>query len=695
MRSFLFLTPLLGLLATASATPSTAQLGDITVLAQNNLRISDASKTSATLLLSSRKPYSAAEQACSALSEQLWSPNVQNFDAGLNQSLAYEVFAGHLAADQLLWIAADTLPSGWQHHHRRPQCQAIDVKGQCHTVDCNSQLPALCTQSATPSNSTFANTTAPFQVAQAVGQQTLVGYRDFYTFRFEGVRFAEEPERFTYSSVFTNATGVNNALNPAPECLQAPNNGSTDCLFLNIWTTSLPSEQPAKKDLKPVMVYIYGGGFATGSASNPTNDGSMQASRGDVVVVDIAYRLNSLGFLALDDGVHNGNYWISDLISGLEWIQKYISYMGGDPEKVMIFGESAGAESVQALLASPKAIGLFRGALMQSNYYQPYVPVAQAVNRTTNAILRETGCNTTTNQLACLQAYNATALINLPTNFNYPVIDGTYLTSSYINLNASAAGRDISSVPVISGVNRDEEGVLIPNFDTTNLTQSIVDLAASQGYSTAELNAILTHLDEFPLGSTPSNNNTLINQVFNTTVRIATDGGFHCSDENTIIAAASTGIFPKTWFFEFNRTYQDPGYNMNGACQAPVTSTHPAGDPELEYFKCHAGDLSISFGTFARSGFPERDQYDIPFAQLTVDYWTAFARELDPNPNPAFLTARGYWDTLRQTTIAGPWNAVNAKQPEMMELQWNGAMRPFPDAAQCSVLGQPLDALLH
>jgi carboxylesterase type B len=133
-----------------------------------------------------------------------------------------------------------------------------------------------------------------------------------------GVRFAAEPERFTYSQLF-GGTGTNYALDPAPECSQSPGNGSTDCLFLNIWTTSLPATQrPANEDLKPVIVYIYGGGFTSGSASNPTNNGGNLASRGDVVVVDLAYRLSGLGFLALDDGVHNGNYWISDCIVGLQ-----------------------------------------------------------------------------------------------------------------------------------------------------------------------------------------------------------------------------------------------------------------------------------------------------------------------------------------------------------------------------------------
>lgn len=525
-----------------------------------------------------------------------------------------------------------------------------------------------------------------------MGQQALIGYRDFYTFQFHGVRFAEEPERFTYSSVYTNATGVNAALNPAPECLQAPNNGSTDCLFLNIWTTSLPATQyPTKRTLKPVMVYIYGGGFATGSASNPTNVGGNQASRGDVVVVDIAYRLNTLGFLALDDGVHNGNYWMSDLIAGLEWVQKYITAFGGDPEQVMIFGESAGAQSVQALLASSKAIGLFRGAIMQSQYLQPYVTLEQAISETTSKVLNETGCNSSANVLGCLQAYNATALINLPTNFNFPVVDGIYLTGPYIDLNSSAANKDSSSVVVMTGVNRDEEGILIPLIPTTNLTESILN----QGYSNANNDAIFANIANFPLGTGPTFNNTLVNQVFNTTVRIATDVGFHCSDEYTAIAAASTGIWPRVYFYEFNRTYQEPDYNTTGVCGAPITPSHPYGDPNLEYFKCHAGDLPITFGTSARSRYPERDEHDIPFAQLVVDYWTSFARKLDPNPDVEYLRARGYWDSLAMIEASGPWRPLDAEKPEMMLLQAQSTMVPLPDKEQCAVLRQPFDALLR
>ncbi|KAK3645529.1 hypothetical protein LTR56_002970 [Elasticomyces elasticus] len=687
-----------GGIATAYRTPSPAQLGEISILASNNLRTSDAGKTSAALLLKNGQSQWSAQHACAALGEQLYSPSAQDFAAGLNQSLAYEVYAGRLSNNQLMWVASDAPTS---HHHWQQHCTAMDTSGVCHPINCKTDLPVLCSQSAPASNAyndtaeSVSDTSSQYQVALPVGNQVLVGYRDFYTFQFKGVRFAEEPERFTYSSTYTNATGTNSALAHEPECLQAPNNGSTDCLFLNLWTPSLPSsQQPSKQNLKPVMVYIYGGGFATGSASNPTNDGGNHASRGDVVMVDLAYRLNSLGFLALNDGVHNGNYWISDLISGLEWIQKYISAFGGDPEQVMIYGESAGAQSVQALLASPKAIGLFRAAIMQSNYYQRYVPLADAFNSTTVPILNATGCASSSDQLACLQAVNATDLINLKPNFNYPVVDGTYLTSTYIDLNASAAGNTTSSVPVLYSVNRDEAGVLNSPPSSSNFTEAIYELAASQPQDTPNASAILANPAVFPVGTGPSLNNTALNQVFNTTIRIYTDTDFHCSDEFTALGAVNSGVWPKVYYAEFNRTYQEPGYNMNNVCQAPVTSTHPFGDPELEYFKCHAGDLPMSFGTFVFTAYPERDENDLAFSQLVVDYWTSFARTLDPNPNVDFLKARGYWSTINQVGVSGTWEQVDVKEPKMLELQWNSAMKPFPDSEQCAILGQPLDYLL-
>ena len=139
---------------------------------------------------------------------------------------------------------------------------------------------------------------------------------------------------------------------------------SEDCLYLNVWT---PAKSP--KDKLPVLVWIYGGGFSMGSSS--FNDGAELARKG-VVLVSMNYRVGQMGFFAhpelsaeSPDGV-SGNYGILDQIAALEWIQDNISAFGGDPQKVTIFGESAGGISVSMLCASPLAKGLFRGAISQS-----------------------------------------------------------------------------------------------------------------------------------------------------------------------------------------------------------------------------------------------------------------------------------------------------------------------------------------
>ena len=155
----------------------------------------------------------------------------------------------------------------------------------------------------------------------------------------------------------------------APAAFQGgnpPSGKSEDCLFLNIWT-------PAKsgKEKVPVLVWIYGGGFSFGSSSDPVHNGEHLARKG-VVLVSIAYRVGQLGFLAHPElssenpNKVSGNYGLLDMISGLQWIQKNIAAFGGDPNKVTIFGESAGGIAVSMLCASPLAKGLFHGAISQS-----------------------------------------------------------------------------------------------------------------------------------------------------------------------------------------------------------------------------------------------------------------------------------------------------------------------------------------
>jgi len=149
---------------------------------------------------------------------------------------------------------------------------------------------------------------------------------------------------------------------PAPSPPQ-----SEDCLTLNVWTPALPVR--ASDTPKPVMLWIHGGGFEFGSSASATYDGSVLAAQG-VVVVSINYRLGVFGFLAtpqLDgESATSGMWGLLDQIAALQWVQQNIANFGGDPNRVTVFGESAGAHAVGMLLASPKTRGLINGARLLS-----------------------------------------------------------------------------------------------------------------------------------------------------------------------------------------------------------------------------------------------------------------------------------------------------------------------------------------
>lgn len=137
---------------------------------------------------------------------------------------------------------------------------------------------------------------------------------------------------------------------------------SEDCLFLNVWTPAAASRRP-----RPVMLYIHGGAYSTGSVADPLNDGAALAHRGDVVVVTVNHRLNVLGYLYLPDHFpDSGNVGQLDLICALKWVQRNIAAFGGDPDNVTLFGQSGGGAKIATLMAMPEAAGLFHKAITMS-----------------------------------------------------------------------------------------------------------------------------------------------------------------------------------------------------------------------------------------------------------------------------------------------------------------------------------------
>lgn len=169
--------------------------------------------------------------------------------------------------------------------------------------------------------------------------------------------------------------GVLRASQFGPMCPQVPDAEaavsalpmSEDCLTVNLWTAA-----DGPDDARPVLVWIYGGGFRTGTSASPRYDGENLARKG-LVVVTFNYRLGALGFLATPElsaepgGEASGNYGLLDCIEVLRWVQRNISAFGGDPGRVTIAGQSAGAGAVNFLAMSPLAKGLFQRAIAQSH----------------------------------------------------------------------------------------------------------------------------------------------------------------------------------------------------------------------------------------------------------------------------------------------------------------------------------------
>jgi para-nitrobenzyl esterase len=192
---------------------------------------------------------------------------------------------------------------------------------------------------------------------------------------FKGIPFAAPPVgdlRWRAPQPAAHWGGVRQADAFGPVCMQNAGGGSDqkvseDCLYLNVWTGAKSASEK-----RPVMVWIYGGGYNTGSGSQPDYDGEALAKKG-AVVVTINYRLGVFGFFSYPELTREsdrrgaGNFGLLDSIAALQWVQKNIAAFGGDPKRVTIFGESAGAGLGANLMVSPQAKGLFHRAIGESS----------------------------------------------------------------------------------------------------------------------------------------------------------------------------------------------------------------------------------------------------------------------------------------------------------------------------------------
>jgi para-nitrobenzyl esterase len=292
---------------------------------------------------------------------------------------------------------------------------------------------------------------------------------------YEGIPYAAPPVgdlRWKPPQPVTPWPAVRNADRYGPACMQyymdaysTANFGdyetkSEDCLYLNVWTAAKTAA-----DKLPVLVWIHGGGFRVGSATERLHHGDNLAAKG-VVVVTLNYRLGVFGFLAhpelSKESGHSasGNYGLMDQIAALHWVQRNIAAFGGDPNRVTIFGESAGGGAVSYLQASPLSEGLFQGAIGESggSFTRPAAGSANPLQTAEEAGVRFADA-VGASSLAQLRAMNGEQILKAGAAFGSfsPFVDGYVLPRDVYTIFAEGKQHD---VPVLVGSNSDEGSTL-------------------------------------------------------------------------------------------------------------------------------------------------------------------------------------------------------------------------------------------
>ncbi|MFD2792413.1 carboxylesterase/lipase family protein [Promicromonospora vindobonensis] len=415
-------------------------------------------------------------------------------------------------------------------------------------------------------------------------------------------------DRFSAAPVQGTTTFATRALSqtldiPLEDTFLNPYPVSEDSLYLNIWRAA----RPASAEL-PVLVYVPGGGFATGSGALPLYDGEALASTGAAIVITINYRLGVMGFLSHPELAAessygaSGNYGILDQIAALEWVQENIAAFGGDPDRVTIAGESAGGESVCILGATPLAEGLVDGIIGSSgacmgtegdtedgDQSDSRAVAADAGER----LARELGVGTVAEmrELPVDRIIEAAAAVGPHWR---PSVDGHVLGRNPADIYAAG---DQLDVPTMVGSNADEVS-LVRAFPPEPVTPEEYRATVQEDHG-EDLEAFL---DLYP-GETEE-------QVFDSMLQAQVDRAFTRATYRWARLQTQSGQAPAYLYF-FTHT--------------------PPGEDQEEYGAYHGAELMYAFDNLGVDGPADYGEADHLLRDHLSGYWLNFVRTGDPN----------------------------------------------------------------
>jgi para-nitrobenzyl esterase len=399
-----------------------------------------------------------------------------------------------------------------------------------------------------------------------------------------------------------------------------------DCLFLNVYAPVSTLNNPSAR--LPVLFWIHGGAYKSGSSNAYFGDNIVGASGNSVLVVTINYRLNIFGFLggrqvsASTRGAGSGNFGIMDQRLALQWVKQHIGAFGGDSNSVTIFGESAGGNSVINHLAQPASFGLYQRAIVQSGTYNEGAQNMSIAEASLSAVLANLDCS----DLTCLRAKDATTIESAASSMTFtgPIVDGISLMDTPAALIGQK--RYNSEAPVLVGSNRDE-------------------------------NAFFTLAQRFPPNMTEAQMESLFVENYGISqAKIAQIKATYAFPATTDAAAQRADQYPypkqlgsySKWYWMYMRAATDtvPGL---GACGVRWMNRLlvAGGTPEVySYLFAHPPEEKLGIpggggGIFAPHTSEIAFVYAIPVPALTVEeavlarqmcqHWLAFAKTGSPN----------------------------------------------------------------